>query len=328
MKFRYSLLAVTFFCLLSCGQEEVTVKDNPTPVIPVIPQGPVAGEAEGGPGTRGWTTEVVSQGMLLHKFDGNDIVTGKRQSVRVLDIDMNLGRYRVEFTLPSASGKTGTDMAREKGAVASVNASYETGSVYIKINGKEYYNIANDKIGSTNVANWKNDGAIYMTEGGRVYLEYSGKNKTLAQQRTYYRSHTCANIFSSAPMLIDNYEQVGEFYVPTNLTEAQISSYNYEHPYNHQGVTHPRTVYATTDDNHLLLIAIDKDRQKGTVAGMNAKDATKFLKYHFNPQYALNMDGGGSTTISVNGKLVNTPSESTGERAVASYLLIHDNAKK
>lgn len=327
MKFRYFLIAVTFFCLLSCGQKEEPVNKDNTPIIPVIPQGPSADDVQGGPGTRGWTTEVVSQGLLLHKFDGNDLATGKRQSVRVLDIDMNMGRYRVEFTLPSASGKTGTDMAKEKGAVASVNASYETGSVYIKIKGQEIHNIKNDKIGSTNVDNWKNDGAIYMTEGGRVYLEYSGKNKTLAQQRAYYRSHTCANIFSSAPMLIDNYEQVGENFVPSNLTQSQINSYNYEHPFNHQGVTHPRTVYATTEDNHLLLIAMDKDRQNGTVAGMTAKDATKFLKYHFNPQYALNMDGGGSTAISVNGKLVNTPSESTGERAVASYLLIFDSQK-
>ena len=322
---------VAFFCLLSCGQEKVPVNDDnnqPTPIIPVLPQGPQEGVAEGGPGTRGWTTEVISNGLRLHKFDGNDIVTGKRQSVRVLDIDMSLERYRVEFTYTSGTGKTGTDMAKEKGAIASVNASYETGSVYIKINGVERHNIANDKIGSTDVANWKNDGAVYMTEGGKVYLEYSGKNKTLIQQRSYYRRHNCPNIFSSAPMLIDDYEQVGENFVPSNLTESQTNSYNYEHPYRHQGVTHPRTVYATTADDHLLLIAIDKDRQNGTVAGMSARDATKFLKYHFNPQYALNMDGGGSTAISVNGKIVNTPSESTGERAVPTYLLIFDNVKK
>ena len=322
---------VAFFCLLSCGQEKVPVNDDnnqPTPIIPVLPQGPQEGVAEGGPGTRGWTTEVISNGLRLHKFDGNDIVTGKRQSVRVLDIDMSLERYRIEFTYTSGSGKTGTDMAKEKGAIASVNASYETGSVYIKIKGQELHNIANDKIGSTDVANWKNDGAVYMTEGGKVYLEYSGKNKTLIQQRSYYRRHNCPNIFSSAPMLIDDYEQVGENFVPSNLTESQINSYNYEHPYRHQGVTHPRTVYATTADDHLLLIAIDKDRQSGTVAGMSAKDATNFLKYHFNPQYALNMDGGGSTAISVNGKIVNTPSESTGERAVPTYLLIFDNVKK
>lgn len=37
---------------------------------------------------------------------------------------------------------------------------------------------------------------------------------------------------------------------------------------------------------------------------------------------ALNLDGGGSTTTVVNGKVVNRPSDAGGERAVSSALLI------
>ena len=36
----------------------------------------------------------------------------------------------------------------------------------------------------------------------------------------------------------------------------------------------------------------------------------------------MNLDGGGSTTMVVNGKLVNSPSDRTGERAVGSGLLV------
>ena len=74
-------------------------------------------------------------------------------------------------------------------------------------------------------------------------------------------------------------------------------------------------------------MAIDKDRTNGTVAGMTVKEMTQFMKYHFNPQYALSMDGGGSTAISVKGKVVNTPSDPK-ERSVPTYLLIFDNVKK
>ena len=37
---------------------------------------------------------------------------------------------------------------------------------------------------------------------------------------------------------------------------------------------------------------------------------------------AMNFDGGGSTAMVVNGKLVNSPSDKTGERAVGSGLLV------
>ena len=269
----------------------------------------------------GWTSETVSEGLLLHRFEGYDPVTCARQRVRVLDVDMNSNKYRIEFVL--ASDKVGSALAKEKGAIASINATFEPQSVYIRVDGIEYHNISNSYIRDTDVPNWKNDGAIYMREDGTVYLEYSGKGMNLAQQRRYYRLHTCPNIFSSAPMLIDNYDPVGENFVPANLTESQLNSYNYEHPYRHQGVTHPRTVFAMTGDNHLLLIAIDKDRTYGTVAGMSARGMTQFLKYHFNPQYALNMDGGGSTALSVRGRLVNTPSDS-GERSVPTFLLVYE----
>ena len=37
---------------------------------------------------------------------------------------------------------------------------------------------------------------------------------------------------------------------------------------------------------------------------------------------ALNLDGGGSTTMVVENKIVNSPSDSTGERPVANALLV------
>jgi exopolysaccharide biosynthesis protein len=37
---------------------------------------------------------------------------------------------------------------------------------------------------------------------------------------------------------------------------------------------------------------------------------------------ALNLDGGGSTTMAVDGQVVNEPSDATGERPVGDALLV------
>lgn len=317
---------VAFFCLLSCGQKNTGTGGFEIP--------PPAGSIEiengkGGPGTQGWTTETVSEGMQLHTFKGLDEVTDGIQNVFVLDVDLNNSRYSVGFyVVPSGETNIATSTAQKAaGAVAALNATYERTSVFIKKDGKVHHGIENDLI-SNAVDNWKNDGAVYLDENGKIYLEHSGKGKTLAQQRTYYRGHSCPNIFSSAPMLINDYDPVGESFVPLDLSEKAFEDkYHYEHPYRHQGVTHPRSVIALTKDNHLLLIAIDKDRKNLTVEGMNAKDMTRFLRYHFDPQYALNMDGGGSTTLTINGEVKNTPSGGS-ERALPTFFMIYDSQKK
>jgi exopolysaccharide biosynthesis protein len=42
----------------------------------------------------------------------------------------------------------------------------------------------------------------------------------------------------------------------------------------------------------------------------------------------MNFDGGGSTAMVIEGKLVNRPSDANGERAVGSGLLVIVNADK
>ena len=320
MNIRLFLLMVVTFCLLSCGQKV-------TPDLPGPPGSEETTPGEGGPGTKNWTTKTISDGLLLHMFIGDDKISDGFQSICVLDVDLNKDRYRIGFCVQESSNKATSTVQKETGAVAALNATYERTSVFIKANGKTYHNIENNLI-SNAVDNWKNDGAIFLDADGKVYLEHSGKGKKLAEQRTYYRNHTCPNIFSSAPMLINNYDPVGEKFVPVSMSEKEFeANYHYEHPYRHQGVTHPRTAVALTEDNHLLLIAIDKDRTNLTVAGMTAKEVTQFLVYHFNPQYALNMDGGGSTTLSINGSVVNKPSGGS-ERTLPTHILVFDDQKK
>lgn len=82
---------------------------------------------------------------------------------------------------------------------------------------------------------------------------------------------------------------------------------------------HPRTVVARRADGTVMLVAVD-GRREGSV-GMTLEELTDFMKA-LGASDALNLDGGGSTTMVVDGRVVNHPSDKEGERAVANVLLL------
>jgi len=85
-------------------------------------------------------------------------------------------------------------------------------------------------------------------------------------------------------------------------------------------VRHPRSLVGfDADTSHLFLIAID-GRSSASV-GMTLAEAADFLRT-LGVSHALNLDGGGSTALLVNGRVVNRPSDPQGERSVANALLI------
>ena len=173
-----------------------------------------------------------------------------------------------------------------------------------------------------------------------VRFEYTGKGLSyLDQQKAYMKlaqDKDNPNVLSSAPQLIYDYEPVGESFV----TRYPKASSNSEDPYVHQSTnTHPRTVIAKNEFNHLLLIVID-GRRASVSRGMSAKEVTQFLVANFNPQYALNLDGGGSSTMCVQGQgdetthVVNYPTDSdkvsgvpdhSGERSVPTFFYVVKN---
>lgn len=81
---------------------------------------------------------------------------------------------------------------------------------------------------------------------------------------------------------------------------------------------HPRTAIAVTGDRKVLLVTVD-GRQPGYSAGMTLIELAALLS-RLGAMEALNVDGGGSTTMVVNGRFVNRPSDAAGERPVANAL--------
>ncbi len=83
---------------------------------------------------------------------------------------------------------------------------------------------------------------------------------------------------------------------------------------------HPRTAIAKLRDGKILLAAVD-GRQPNVSVGMTLAELAEFL-LKMGATDAANLDGGGSTTMFVDGKVVNTPSDKTGERRIGDAILV------
>lgn len=83
---------------------------------------------------------------------------------------------------------------------------------------------------------------------------------------------------------------------------------------------HPRTVVATLGDGRILFLVVD-GRRPGHSVGMTIEELVAELKT-YGTSSALNLDGGGSATFYLEGKVLNLPSDLTGERKVSSAILL------
>jgi hypothetical protein len=82
----------------------------------------------------------------------------------------------------------------------------------------------------------------------------------------------------------------------------------------------PRTLAGVRADGKLLLATVD-GRAPGWSAGMTLPEAARLMR-SLGATDALNLDGGGSSTMTVRGQVVNRPSDRVGERPVSDGLFV------
>lgn len=331
MKKRLLTLIVLPLLLSGCGGKD-SVIEPPAPVVPgteepgddgtedpgtedpgsTTPAG--AWEANRGkvvtPSGDGWTSVTVRTGITYYAFSGTDPVTGSAQNVCAVDLDLSNPDYAVKlvYTNPSA---TVSAVHKAQNAIATINGGYEAGSIFIRAGGKDRSALPNTVIGSTGVLNWKSEAgffgdcarSLHIAKAGELRRPYvqpstSEISALISEQRRFYYNSTEADVISSSPMLIDDYNPVGETFV--DYTISNWSKLNTEEPQYHQRHRHPRTAIALTENNHFIMLVVD-GRQSKFAEGMSARELTQFFVKNFNPQYALNMDGGGSTAMCVEG---------------------------
>ena len=83
---------------------------------------------------------------------------------------------------------------------------------------------------------------------------------------------------------------------------------------------HPRTLIGTQVDGTIWLVTVD-GRQPKVSAGMSLFELRSLVQ-RLGLRNALNLDGGGSTTMWVAGKIVNSPSDPAGPRRVSDALIL------
>ncbi|MFF8729301.1 phosphodiester glycosidase family protein [Streptomyces sp. NPDC015171] len=85
-------------------------------------------------------------------------------------------------------------------------------------------------------------------------------------------------------------------------------------------VRQPRTLAGIDGRGRLILATVD-GRLKNGSEGFTLYEAAAFMR-SLGAVQAMNLDGGGSTAMAVNGRLVNEPSDAAGERAVGDTVQV------
>ncbi len=83
---------------------------------------------------------------------------------------------------------------------------------------------------------------------------------------------------------------------------------------------HPRTAVGFSRDSTTLYL-ITVDGRSESSSGMSLAELAALMQ-SLGVAQGLNLDGGGSTTLVLHGRVVNHPSDSTGERTVGNALLV------
>lgn len=168
-------------------------------------------------------------------------------------------------------------------------------------------------------------GAIEKSNGILYFAAHSGANKgdinyifRIAKKAEALETHSkpffskVDDITNGVPQLIKNGK------IDITWQEEKSSKSFVE-------TRHPRTAVAKLKDGKFLMITVDGRTEAS--GGIGLQDLAEYL-LSLGATDAMNLDGGGSTTMFVDGKVVNHPSDKEGERKVSDAILVTPRKKK
>jgi len=113
------------------------------------------------------------------------------------------------------------------------------------------------------------------------------------------------------PLLLENGRRVGD------LGVGELPSFS--------AARHPRTAVGVDEDRKLLWLVVVDGRQPGYSDGMTLPELAELFE-RLGASDAVNLDGGGSTVMVLNGIRVSRPSDEEGERPVVNALAVVRNS--
>lgn len=84
---------------------------------------------------------------------------------------------------------------------------------------------------------------------------------------------------------------------------------------------HPRSAVGLLKDRKTLVFVVVDGRQPRKSIGINLYDLADYMK-SIGCEVAMNLDGGGSSSIAVNGMVTNFPSDASGPRSVSDAVVV------
>lgn len=258
-----------------------------------------------------WEKQKIASGLKLKTFRFEKNLFKSSQNLSILEVRQ---RRNLIFDIAYDTIKliTTSDLGKKAGAIAALNGTFfdmkNGGSVdYIRVAGKTIHQNRLGKDGER---------AIHQKSA----LVFNNGNMSIAQwnEKPDWENSIDANaIMVSGPLLIKN--QVEE-----KLDTA--NSFN--------KTRHPRTAVAITKNKRVLLITID-GRSKNA-EGLSLFELRKLLRW-LNVKDAINLDGGGSSTLWINNYntngVVNFPSDNKkwdheGQRKVANAIVLRKSREQ
>lgn len=252
-----------------------------------------------------WHHESVAEGIMLHRAAFNESLFGANQYLCVLEVAPG-----ARFDIVPAADRTlerTSAMAEQRGAVAAVNGSFFNmkapyGSAnYLRVDGQELASNAYDSYenGRPRGRSTRQTGAVATFKGSLYVL----KGDDLAR---WEHDIEAEDVVTTGPVLLAG--GVEEALVKDNFNTRR----------------NPRTAAGRRTDGTVLLVVADGRNQEA--AGLSMRELQQVMAA-LGCVDAINLDGGGSTTMVVQGEVVNHPSDNrkfdpAGERPVANAILV------
>ena len=247
-----------------------------------------------------WSQDTIAEGLYFGQMQFDDLFESK-QSVSVLQVDLSKPIHAA--FVYSDTNRITSEMASDAEALAAVNGSFFDmknggGVKYLKSDG----NLVHRSKASTYTF-W-DSGAVAIDQDGFVRLIKAPED---LDWTVFNGDEQYPDIMVSGPWILLEGEEVAIEPVSFNTNR------------------HPRTFACTTKDKQLKLVTVDGRNPKAQ--GMSIAEL-QILASSMDCVDALNLDGGGSTTMWLNEYgVVNHPSDNgqfddAGERPCANIIAI------
>ncbi len=258
-----------------------------------------------------WEVRELDKGITLkqYHFTGENMLFDSNQYISIIEIDSKRAGGRFTFANDPGKITPTSKFAKDSGAVVAMNGTFYNMRppyncvCYFKKNGVETF-------ANTEKMEQRDNGAVVIDKKGRISVVAADPaNPGNIMPQSWAAEIKAPSVMCSGPLLL----------VDGKAARLDDNSFNKNR--------HPRSAVATKGKK-IYLIAVD-GRSKENAQGVSLWEFTSIMRY-LGVDDAINLDGGGSTTLYAEGEnengILNHPSDNKifdreGERQVVNSLL-------